>query len=224
MSLSVSCHVDQSSYFYWFKMCWSSPWLRILCWGTVYICILPLQLVFSINVSLSFQKANTTLKSIPFCLISHFSQSLMQPITWNIYRQPKKRINHGIWFNEPCCLFFTLREQKKKKTMKMHQHTASSNMVRNCSCPPQNVVWLIRSQCILGVFTPGFSRGRVLFDCDLISLHTLMPGVNGAFEARVVVSEYNIWSLIWRLCWDSTIITQYKWNISLSYDPLSHTV
>ncbi len=163
MSLSVSCHVDQSSYFYWFKMCWSSPWLRILCWGTVYMCILPLQLVFSINVSLSFQKANTTLKSIPFCLISHFSQSLMQPITWNIYRQPKKRINHGIWFNEPCCLFFTLREQNKKKTMKLHQHTASSNMVRNCSCTTSKCGLIDPIAMHLGcIYTWLFTRSGVV--------------------------------------------------------------
>ncbi len=121
-------------------------------------------------------------------------------------------------------LFFLHCESRIKKRQWKCISTASSNMVRNCSCPPQNVVWLIRSQCILGVFTPGFSRGQVLFDCDLISLRMLMPGVNGAFEARVVVSEYNIWSLIWCLCWDSTIITQYKWNISLSWSFVSYCI
>lgn len=35
--LSVSCHMDQSSYSYCINICWSSPCLKIFCWGTVYV-------------------------------------------------------------------------------------------------------------------------------------------------------------------------------------------
>lgn len=116
----------------------------------------------------------------------------------------------------PVVLFFLhCKRNARKNTLAF---TPSTNVVRICPWSPPNVVWSIRLQCILVVFTPGFSCGQ----CCSIVIRS--PNARCKRDLWVVVSDYNMWCLIWCLCWDSTIITQYKWNILLSSDLLSHAV
>lgn len=117
-------------------------------------------------------------------------------------------------------VFFALWEQNRKKRQRKH---ISIYTFIKCG---QNLS-LITSKC--GLIDPiTIHLGCIytwVFMWSVVQLWSdHLMHVNARCKGNLLAGEHNIWCLIWCLCWDSTIIIQYKCNISLSYDPLSHTV